>query len=146
MVKGDVIVLRCKVNCPLLYRLFQNGAHPLDLQFGVEGGGDILEHKPQRVVQPGGGKEEPEEIEERKFSGRQKSSAGQDGGCQTQPEKRLGGADEHAGCQLRVDGAFLHGCKFPFQFFHVRVLPAACLDIPDGFQSFLDTVGDRPFI
>ena len=100
MVKGDVIVLRCKVNCPLLYRLFQNGAHPLDLQFGVEGGGDILEHKPQRVVQPGGGKEEPEEIEERKFSGRKKSSAGQDGGCQTQPEKRLSGAYEHAGCQL----------------------------------------------
>ena len=45
-----------------------------------------------------------------------------------------------------VDGAFLHGCKFLLQFFHVRVLPAACLDIPDGFQSFLDTVGDRPFI
>lgn len=32
------------------------------------------------------------------------------------------------------------------QFSHVSFLSAACLNIPYGFQSFLDTVSDSPLI
>ena len=61
--------IRWAMTSTVLHRLLQNGAHPLDLQLGIEGGGNVLEHQPQRVVQTGGGKEEAQIIEEGQLPG-----------------------------------------------------------------------------
>ena len=146
MVKGNVVILRREILGSFLHRLFQNGAHPLDLQLGIEGSGDILKHQPQGIIKPGGGKEESQKIEEGKFSGCQHRPAGQNGGCQPQTKKSLSGTYKHAGCQLGMDGALLHGGQLFFQFFHIGFLAAAGLNIPYGFQSLLDAVRHRPLI
>src|SRR5699024_4813114 len=146
MVKGDVTVLRNKLFRTCLYRLLQNGAHPFDLQFGVESSRNILKYQPQWIVKSCGSKEESKEIKERKFPRYQESTAGQDGGSQPKPEKGLCGANEHAGCQLGMDGTFFHGGQLFLQFSHIRFLAAAGFDVPYGFQTFLDAVGHCPFV
>ena len=69
MVKGDVVAVGAEILRSRLNRLLQNGAHPFNLQLGVEGSGDILEHHPQGIIQPGGSKEETQEIEEGELPG-----------------------------------------------------------------------------
>lgn len=146
MVKGDVVAGRAEVLCPRLHRLLQDGAHPLDLQLGVEGGGDVLEHHPQGIVQPGGCKEEAQEIEEGEFPGQQQRPTGEYRSGKPQPQEGLCGAHKHAGGQLRADGAALHGGQLCLQVAKVPLLPVAGLDVPDGLQPLLDAVGHRPLI
>ena len=146
MVKGDVVAGRAEVLLPRLHRLFQNGAHPFDLQLGVEGGGDVLEHHTQRIVQPGSGKQEAQEIEERELPGQQQRPAGEHRGSKPQPQKGLGGAHKHAGSQLGPDGAALHGGQLCLQVAQVPLLPVAGLDVSDGLQTLLDAVGHCPFV
>ena len=146
MVKGDVVSVGVEVLCSCLHRLFQNRAHPFNLQLGVESGGDVLEHHPQRVVQPCGGEQEAQEIEEGELPFQQQRPASEHRGGKPQPQEGLGGADEHAGSQLRADGAALHGGQLCFQVAEIPLLPVAGLDVPDGLQSLLDAVGHRPLV
>lgn len=108
MVKGDVVSVRVEVLCSCLHRLFQNRAHPFNLQLGVEGGGDILEYYPQRIIQPGSGEQEAQEIEERELLGQQQRPAGEHRGGKPQAQERLSGAHKHAGGQLGSDGTAFH--------------------------------------
>ena len=94
VVKGDVVAGRAEVLCPRLHRLLQNRAHPFDLQLGVKGGGDVLEHHPQGIVQPCGGEEEAQEIEEGELPGQQQRPASEHRGGKPQPQEGLSGADE----------------------------------------------------
>ena len=145
MIECDIIVFRGKMLRSLLHGLLLNGAHPLDLQFGAEGGGDVLKHHAQRIVEPCRREQKAQEKQEIQLSRKQQGRSCQDGGGKADAQKGLGGADESPGHQLRMDGAFFHGFQFVVQLLQIRFLPAAGADVPNGFQPLLDAVGHGPF-
>ena len=146
MVKGDVVAVGVEVLCSRLHRLLQDGAHPFNLQLGIEGGGDVLEHHPQRIVQPGGGEQKAQKIEEGQLPSQQQRPTGEHRSGKPQTQECLSGAHEHAGGQLGPDGTALHSGQLCLQIAQVALLPVAGLDVPDGLQSLLDAVGHRPLV
>ena len=146
MVKGDVVAVGMEVLCSCLHRLLQDGTHPFNLQLGVEGGGDVLEHHPQRIIQPGCGEQEAQEIEERELPGQQQCPAGEHRGGKPQAQECLSRAHKHAGGQLGPDGTAFHGGQLCLQVAKIPLLPVAGLDVPDGLQPLLDAVGHCPLV
>ena len=146
MVKDDVVALWGKVHGALLYRLLQNGAHPINLKLGAEGGGNVLKHQAQGVIQPGGGKEKPKKVGEGQHAVQQECRASEHCGGQPDAQKGLGGAHKHPCGQFRADGTPFHRCQFLFQHIQIGLLAAAGLNVPDGFKPFLDAVSYRPLV
>ena len=144
MVEYDVIILRCADLHTGLDGLLLNGPHPLDLQLGAEGGGDVLQHQADGIIQPGGGEQEAQEVQEGQLPPDQQARSHQDRGGQADPKERLGGAHEHAGGQLGVDGAPLCVGQPGVQLLQAGLLPVAGFDLPDGLQVLLDAVRHGP--
>ena len=145
MVKDDVKILRLAGLASRLNRLFQDSAHPVDLQFRVKGRGDILQHQSQGIIEPGRGKEKPYEEQKGKFSLYQQVHAHQHRGGKADAKESLGGADKDAGGQLRLNRAVLRCLQFFIQFLQVNFLTVAGFDVPDLFQTLLHVVSHSSF-
>lgn len=97
MVESDIITVRFAGLRTGLDGLLLNGAHTVDFQLGAECGGDILQHQADGVIQPCGGKQEAQKIQEGKLPADQQPRSGEDGCGQTDAQERLSGAHEYAG-------------------------------------------------